>query len=438
MKRVGPPCGPKEHHRFGLRKVLFVWLVVVIAVTALAVGLVSYAFGGNRWREEMAGLQRFAENRLAEVWDDPVAREELVRSAERDLNLGVALFDDQRHLLRRPQGETRGTPVVLRVPGGEAHVFAHRPPMAPRFAASLFVAVCVLAIASGALARKLALPIRRVAAVAERLGEGDLDARVGAQRMRGEVGLLADTIDRMAERIQKQLHDQKELLAAVSHELRTPLGHVRVLLELAREGALDERGVDEIEREIVEMDRLVGELLARSRLEFETLDALELDALELARRTLERLALDPALLETSRGADRIAVVGDPTLLGRALANLVENAQRHGGGLVELSVRREDDAVVFALDDRGDGFDERAFDPFVRGDGGRHPSLGLGLALARRIARAHGGDVMVSKRDDGARVELRIGLARAALGRGRGSAEPDERRGTDVSASGSLE
>ena len=88
-RRGGPPCGPKDHHRFGLRKVLFVWLVVVIAVTALAVGLVSYAFGGNRWREEMAGLQHFAENRLAEVWDDPIAREELVHSAERDLNLGV-------------------------------------------------------------------------------------------------------------------------------------------------------------------------------------------------------------------------------------------------------------------------------------------------------------------------------------------------------------
>lgn len=410
MRRSGPACGPKEHHRFGLRKVLFVWLVVVIAVTALAVGLVSYAFGGNRWREEMAGLQHFAENRLAEVWDDPVAREELVHSAERDLNLGVALFDDQNRVLRRPRGETRGKPFVLHVPGGEAHVFAHRPPMAPRFAASLLVAVCVLAIASGALARKLALPIRRVADVAERLGEGDLDARVGAQRMRGEVGLLAETIDRMAERIQKQLHDQKELLAAVSHELRTPLGHVRVLLELAREGALDERGVDEIEREIVEMDRLVGELLARSRLDFETLDAHELDALDLARRTLERLALDPALLEIPQDelTNRPTVVGDPTLLGRALANLVENAQRHGGGLVKLSVRAEDGAVIFSLDDRGDGFDERAFDPFVRGDGGRHPSLGLGLALARRIARAHRGDVTVSPREGGARVELRVG------------------------------
>lgn len=415
MRRHRPPCGPKEHHRYGLRKVLFVWLVVVIAVTGLAVGLVSYAFGGNRWREEMESFERFAENRLADVWDDPAAREALVHGAERDLQLGVALFDTEGRVLRRPRGETRGHPHVLHLPGGEAHVFAHRPPMGPRFAASLLVAVCVLAIASGALARKLSLPIRQVAQVAERLGDGDLDARVGASRMRGEVGLLAETIDRMAERIQKQLHDQKELLAAVSHELRTPLGHVRVLLELAREGALDEHGVDEIEREIVEMDRLVGELLARSRLDFETLDARELDATDLARRTLERLSLDPGLLELSdRGEDStredadapITVVGDPTLLGRALANLVENAQRHGGGLVKLSVRVEDDAVIFALDDRGSGFDERAFDPFVRGNG-RHPSLGLGLALARRIARAHRGDVTVCQREGGARVELRV-------------------------------
>lgn len=107
------------------------------------------------------------------------------------------------------------------------------------------------------------------------------------------------------------------------------------------------------------------------------------------------------------------VVGDPTLLGRALANLVENAERHGGGLRRLAVFAEGDEVVFALDDAGPGFDESAFDPFVHG-GGRHPSLGLGLALARRIARAHRGDVRVERRPEGARVELRVGpgLARA--------------------------
>lgn len=401
------------HRGHGLHKVLFVWLVVAIVATAASVTLVYRAFGGDRWRAPMEAIERFAVGRFEAAWDDPAAREELARAAERDLGVRVTLLDPLGHTLRSGDA-CDGYTHALAIDGrGVAQIcIPHHRPSGSRLVLTLLTALLVLGALSGALARRLARPIRRVAAVAERLGEGELDARVGPMRARGEVALLAETIDRMADRVEQQVRDQKELLAAVSHELRTPLGHVRVLLELAREGQLDAGAVDELEREVVEMDRLVGELLARSRLDFETVDARELDARDLARRALERLGLPEARLDAPAP---VTLDGDATLLARALANLLENAERHGRGLARLGVLRAAGEVRFEIDDHGEGFDEAAFEPFVRGDDRGARGLGLGLALVRRIARAHGGDVFVEPLPVGARIVLTVASDAADVG-----------------------
>ncbi len=95
--------------------------------------------------------------------------------------------------------------------------------------------------------------------VTREIGSGKLTARVRLGRHQaGEVGGLASAINDMAERLEKQLRDQRELLAAVSHEIRSPLARLRVLSELARSEATRDRAVQDLEREIVEIDELVG------------------------------------------------------------------------------------------------------------------------------------------------------------------------------------
>src|SRR4029079_16629894 len=138
------------------------------------------------------------------------------------------------------------------------------------------VALFVLSGVSGAIAFRLTRPLLMVVRVAQDIGDGKLETRLDVSRHRGETRLLAGAINEMAERIEQQVKDQRQLLAAVSHELRTPLGHMRVLIDTARE-AKDGKALGELEREVLVLDDLVGRLLASSRLEFGNLDCRPLD-----------------------------------------------------------------------------------------------------------------------------------------------------------------
>lgn len=431
------PCRPGEHRgkcrgrdkRWSLRKQLFVWFVVAIVASAAAVSAVFSVLGASEWREQTSRVERFARGRFDAVWDVPPAREELADAIEHDLELGVSLFDAEGRALRTsempcsthrhgPHGPIR----IARADGSRIEICIPGPPHGPgRLIAGLVAAFFVLMGLSGALARKLGRPILHIAGVARELGEGDLAARVRPIPKQKEAAILAKLLNRMATRVESQLNDQRELLAGVSHELRTPLGHIRVLLELAQEGLLDERAICELEREVDAMDRLVGALLARSRLDFARVDPTGLDAALVAARALERQGLDPTLLDAPD--DPLHVIADPTLVDQALANLLENAKVHGEGVAALRVssgRELADAVRFEILDRGPGFEASAFEAFVASPGeghsgsngsqSTHPSLGLGLALVSRIARAHGGAVGVDPPpagERGARVWLEL-------------------------------
>jgi len=278
------------------------------------------------------------------------------------------------------------------------------------------VPAAVLWTAAGKVARRLARPLYELTRVAQAIGEGNFGARASLDWLEctgfDEMAVLARAFNEMAGRLERQLTEQRELLAAVSHELRTPLSRIRLLVEIARQGSFDRPTLDEIEREAIEIDTLVGELLASARLEFQAVAPKPLEAGEVARRALER-AGEP-LDKLSVGPPTIPFAGDPTLVARALANIVDNARKHGGGLDRMNVRTQAGSVVFEVLDRGPGFasgeEDRVFDRFYRGEnGGAHGSLGLGLALVRRICEAHGGRVQASNRPGGGAC-LRLELA----------------------------
>jgi len=236
------------------------------------------------------------------------------------------------------------------------------------------------------------------------IGDGKLDTRIDARHHGGEMRLLANAINDMASRIEKQLKDQRELLAAVSHELRTPLGHMRVLIETAREAG-DPKALAELDREVLVLDDLVGKLLASSRLEFGNLDRRELDLGELVTDAATSAGVAPEAIEAI-GEVRAAI--DPTLVKRAVANLLDNARVHGKGAIAVRVERRAGQVAIEVDDAGPGVpaDRRAdaFRAFVPSSGG---GLGLGLSLVSRIAVAHGGSAWIGERPGGG---ARVGFA----------------------------
>ena len=417
-----------RRHDFRLQRALFWWFGITILMTCLV------SFGVMRlvspevhsWRRETERLQNFAGGRFAKVWDDAPARLELATAVAQAFDASVRVVDVNGQQLDSVGGACVNEAVSIRVErSGKALGTVHG--CLRRYgthwtgvAVTLLAAFFTIWAATAKLTRKLTRPLQDLTRVTREIGEGKLESRVRlGYTHRGEVGILAESINEMAKRIERQMKDQRELLAGVSHEIRSPLARLRVLAELLQGGTASPNLHAKIEQEVAEIDDLVGKLLASSRLDFGALELSALCARDVALRALERAGLSPDLLhDTSNDA---GLRGDATLLARALGNLLENAEHHAGGVSALTLRVDGDNLVFEVTDAGPGLSEDAlahgFDPFYRGSSDGQTSsrgaLGLGLSLVQRIARAHGGDATIENRNPAPGAIARLSVPRQA-------------------------
>jgi two-component system sensor histidine kinase CpxA len=262
--------------------------------------------------------------------------------------------------------------------------------------------------------------VRALQKAVERFGRGDLTARVNSTRG-DELGQLARTFDRMAERLVTLLAAEHRLLLDISHELRSPLARLGVAIELARSGDDLETNLNRIQKESDRLNSLVGQLLQVTRAEGDPAslrrDPIRLDEL------VAQLVEDSQIEASARGCrleyngkEPVTIHGDAELVRRAVENLIRNAIRYAPPAtpVEVSVSRRDAKAVVVVRDSGPGVPEesleRIFDAFYRVDSDRNRNsggIGLGLSIARRAIQLHKGDIRARNVHPGLEVELEL-------------------------------
>jgi signal transduction histidine kinase len=261
----------------------------------------------------------------------------------------------------------------------------------------VFAALVLLAGAvaiGGALSGALR-PVAQMTARADEWGSHDLDQRFDLGPPRDELTGLAATLDGLLARIAASRRHEQRFAGEVAHELRTPLAGLRARAELALDargpGAAGERAA--ALRAVVDgagrLARAIDTLLAVARREMDPTAG----SVDLAALASEVDGVDVAVDGPVPPAE-----GEPDVVRRALAPLLDNARGHARSAVRLELSAGDGRVRLAVRDDGPGLDpalgERAFEPGVRGPGASPQGAGLGLPLARRLARSCGGDVLV--------------------------------------------
>lgn len=259
------------------------------------------------------------------------------------------------------------------------------------------------------LSRRLLEPLQRVTRAAARIASGELGTRL-PDTDDPDLAPTVDAFNAMVDSLQRRIDRERRLVGDVSHELRTPLTTLTTSVGVMARHEQDlpersRRALALVQAELDHLRRLLDDLLALARAEarMHRADAEPLSVRELLAHTLAERHYPPELLRVSVDA---TVAGRKLELERALVNLLDNAERHGGGVVAITAGRVGSEVVITIDDAGPGVapqdQQRIFERFVTVRRSRRSGTGtgIGLALVAETVAAHGGRVVCGDRPGG--------------------------------------
>ena len=271
------------------------------------------------------------------------------------------------------------------------------------------LSILLIAPLAWLLARRLAAPLAAFAGAADRLGR---DPRAAPLEMRGSTEILAAAaaFNQMQERLRRYVDDRTAMVGAIAHDLRTPLTRLKFRIEAVPEALKPKLAAD-----IDQMEAMIAATLGFVSDATRPRERTKMELASLVESIVDEMAETGAAASVDR-TEKLVIEADPIALRRLVSNLVENALKYGA-VARARVYADGHDAVIEVDDDGPGIPdherERVFEPFFRGEPSRNREtggIGLGLAVVRSVARAHGGDAEVINRPGGgltARVRLPI-------------------------------
>jgi signal transduction histidine kinase len=257
----------------------------------------------------------------------------------------------------------------------------------------------IVILAAYLFTRRLTLPFTQLAEGAERLGR---DPRAPPLSVTGasEARVAASAFNDMQERLRRYVEDRTAMIGAIAHDLRTPLTRLRFRIESAPDELKAKMSTD-----LDQMEAMISATLSFVRDATQTAQRTKLELSSLVESLADEMVDTKAEVAIER-ADKVVVDGDPVALKRLFSNLLDNAVKYGNR-ARVRIFKQDDAAVVEIDDDGPGVPEaeveRVFEPFYRREPSRNRDtggIGLGRAVVRTIARAHGGDAELHNRKGG--------------------------------------